>query len=159
MKETINAATDKLKAMFPDKGYMFNMVVGSEIDLPIKAILLLEYLGVNIEKPSTDEDVLMIKISLPEKLEVDTTELGLYLPVEDKKALAKLAKSVIIHYTVEQLGEKFGTDDEFYNEVKKDTSKYIRVFAKTRHEDVWTKDRAVARVKHLLNTHSEYEEV
>lgn len=114
----------------------------------------MEYHGVQLEQTVTDVPYgkpAIIKFSVPEKTQLEakngtllTTE---YLIQEAKKCYINLA-----------CGE-FNDEEEFVQEIKNNTSTYMKFFVKVRKGETWTAEMGTVRVNEIVSTFSEYKEV
>lgn len=139
-----------------------------QIEKNLKIVLTMEWLGIHIEdtKEVTDEYGIPSKMvyyfSVPETstMEVEDKELNDQIKTSD--GLIALAKEELLDMLIDSCEDAFGDDEEFIEEVKNNTSDYIKFYAKVRTGEKWNKELGDALVKRLtdeIRAASAYKEV
>ena len=139
-----------------------------QIEKNLKTVLTLEWLGVHIEdtKEVTDEYGILSKtiyyFSVPETSTIEVEDKELNKKIQSSDSLISLAKEEILDMLMDSCKDVFGDDEEFLEEVKKNTSYYFKFYAKVRKGETWTKELGDAMIKKLtdeIRATSAYKEV
>lgn len=120
-------------------------------------MLNLEYLGVHFEDTKEEKSKhgfftkMAYYYSVPESstIEVDNEELNARIKTAD--GLKRLAKDELIAMFVKVYDSELGTDKEFLDYIKNNTSDYLKFYAKVRKGEVWTKELGDQRIKELID--------
>lgn len=121
----------------------------------LNTILNLEYLGVRFEntKEESDNFDLTTKTvyyySVPESsvIELDNEELNNRIKTSD--GLKLLAKELITEMIIDYCKNACPNDEELIEDIKSNTSKYLKCCAKIRKGEIWNEEMGNARVKKL----------
>lgn len=120
-----------------------------------KAMLSLQYLGVLIEdtQQSNIFEPIIYKFSVPEKSEIEIKSANYNTRTSD--GLIQITKEALIDIACETFEE---CDTDLLEDFKKNTSNYMKFYAKVRKGEVWTKElgeKELERIKEQI----EYKEV
>ena len=128
----------------------------------LKTTLSMEWYGIRIEDTKEIGDAIHQYISVPESSTIVTEDEELNGHIKTADGLIAIAKNMLVKMVIDTFKAEYGEDDEFLEDFKNDVADYIKVFAKVRKGEVWTKEMGDARVKEVgdeIVQASEYKEV
>ena len=127
----------------------------------MKTTLLMEWYGIRIEETKEVGEVVHHYVSVPESSTIEVEDQELNARIKTSDGLAKLAKDMLVKMQIDVC--KAIDDDEGFIQYVKDTMPdSLKVLARVRKGEVWTREMGNARVKELtqeLKQAAEYQEV
>lgn len=131
----------------------------------LKIVLNMEWLGIHIDdvREMRDEYNLISKMvyyfSVPETSTIEVKEdKELNDKIKTADGLIELGKKHILDMVIDSCNDTFDDDDEeLFEDVKNNISDYVKVYAKVRTGERWTKELGDAAVDKLINNN--YKEV
>lgn len=132
----------------------------------LKLTLIMEYYGIRMEDTKELDGVTYQYISVPESSTIVTEDQEVNDRIKTSDGLVALAKDMLIKMMLDTCRAVYNDDDddidEIIEEMKSTISDWLKVYAKVRKGEVWTKEMAEARIKELtveIKEASEYKEV
>lgn len=126
-----------------------------------KTTLLLEWYGIRMEESKEIGYTTHYYISVPESSTIETEDRELNTKVKTADGLISIAKDMLVKMLLDSCQSEFD-DDEFTQDVKDNISEYLKVYAKIRKGEVWTREMGDTRLKEIeaeFKQVMEYEEV
>lgn len=127
----------------------------------LKNTLLMEWYGIRIEDVKDDGSAVHHYISVPESSTIEVEDKELNEKIKTSDGLISIAQDLLIMMVIKHCDATYG-DEEFTQEVKDNISDYLKVYARIREGEVWTRELGNARFEELaaeLKKDSEYHEV
>ena len=114
----------------------------------LKTTLLLEWYGIRMEESKEIGYTTHYYISVPESSIIETEDQELNTKVKTADGLISIAKDMLVKMLLDSCQSEFD-DDEFTQDIKDNISEYLKVYAKIRKGEVWTRERGDARLKEI----------
>lgn len=127
-----------------------------------KTLMTMEWYGIRAEKSTEVEYITHYYISVPESSTIEIEDQELNAQIKTSDGLVTLGKDMVVKSLLESCRAVSDDDEDFIEEVKNNISEYIKVYARVRKGEVWTKEMGDARVEELINELKEelaYQEV
>ena len=137
------------------------MNIEQRLEANLKLTLSMEWYGIRIEETKEVDNVTYNYISVPESSTIEVADPELNAQIKTADGLAKLAKDMLIKIQIDTC-TAIDDDEDFIQYVKDTVSDWIKVYAKIRKGEVWTKEMGEARVKEIVaqvKQAKEYKEV
>jgi hypothetical protein len=127
----------------------------------VQTALLMEWYGIHIEDTREFGDITYQYVSVPESSTIEVEDQELNSKIKTSDGLVDVAKNMLVKMQVDTC-KAIDDDDDFIQYVKDNVSDWIKVYARVRKGEVWTREMGDVRVKELtkdLNKAAEYKEV
>lgn len=131
------------------------------LEANLKLTLSMEWYGICIEETKEVDNATYNYVSVPESSTIEVADPKLNAQIKTADGLAKLAKDMLIKIQLDTC-TAIDDDEDFIQYVKDTVSDWIKVYAKIRKGEVWTKEMGDARVKEIVaqvKQAKEYKEV
>ena len=130
----------------------------------LKSIMTMEWYGIRIEDTKEVGIATHQYVSVPESSTIEIEDQELNAKIQTADGLKLVAKDMLIKMMLDLCRATYDEDDieEFMEDIKRDISDYLTVYAKVRKGEVWTREMGDARVAELteeLKAASGYQEV
>jgi hypothetical protein len=129
-----------------------NGISAEQIKCNLKAVGLMEYLGIHIEKVKDDfgelDGKMVYYFSVPETSSIcqDKLELG---DTTTSDGLIEIAKAGFLAILIESYRSMFGDDTWTINQIQQNPSHYAKFYAKVRTGEVWNEELGKKRLADL----------
>ena len=117
----------------------------------VKTLMAMEWYGIRAEKSTEVEYTTHHYISVPESSTIEIEDQELNAQIKTSDGLISLGKDMLVKSLLEACMAVSNNDEDFIDDVKNNISEYIKVYARVRHGEVWTKEMGDARVEELIN--------
>ena len=130
----------------------------------LKSIMTMEWYGIRIEDTKEVGIATHQYVSVPESSTIEIEDQELNDKIKTADGLKLVAKDMLIKMMLDLCRATYDEDDieEFMEDIKRDISDYLTVYARVRKGEVWTREMGDARVAELteeLKAASGYQEV
>lgn len=120
----------------------------------VKTLLMLEWFGIQIEEVKDERENFsyMTKTiycySVPESSNIEVDDKKLNDKIKTSDGLKILAKETLTDLLINSCKEQ-DPDEDFINDIKNNTSNYLKFRARVRNGEIWNKEMGNNRVKEL----------
>ena len=137
------------------------MNLAQAVENSLKLGLSMEWYGIRIEDTKEIGEITYHYVSVPESSTIEVQDQGLNAKIKTAKGLASLAKDMLVNMQIEAC-KVLDDHEDWIQYVKDNMSDFLKVYAKVRKGEVWTKGMGDARIKELkaeIKQASGYKEV
>lgn len=134
---------------------------GEQLLKNLKTTLTMEWYGIRTEDSKEIGYTTHQYISVPESSTIEVEDPELNTKLKTAKGLMSVGKDMIVKMLLDSCDSEYH-DEEFTKEVKDNISEYLKVYAKVRKGEVWTREMGDARIEELtaeIKQATEFKEV